>query len=115
MAEHLLYRAQVGASLEQVSGERMAEKVGVNAGGVEARGVGEPAQDQERAGPCQRSAACVEEQLGAVVAVEVRPAASQVARERLGRLSADRDDALLASLAEAADDAALDVDGDAIQ
>ena len=50
-----------------------------------------------------------------MVPVEVRPAASQVARERLRRLATDRDDALLPSLAEAADEAAVDVDGDAIQ
>src|SRR5690242_6815105 len=106
MAEHLLNRAQVGASLEQVSGEGMPEKVGVNAGGVETRGLGEPAQDQEGPGPGQGPAAGVEEQLRAVVPVEVRPAASQVASERLGRLATDRDDALLPALAEAADDAA---------
>src|SRR5436853_5574144 len=115
MAEHLLNRAQVGASLEQVRGERMAEKMGVNAGGVQPRGLGEPAQDQEGPGACQWPAAGVEEQLRAVVPVEVRPAASQVARERLRRLATDRDDALLRSLAEATDEAAVDVDGDAIE
>src|SRR2546423_15124723 len=114
MAEHLLNRAQVGASLEQVRGERMAEKMGVNAGGVQPRGLGEPAQDQEGPGACQWPAAGVEEQLGAVVPVEARPAASQVARERLRRLATDRDDALLPPLAQATDDPAVAVAGDPI-
>jgi hypothetical protein len=34
MAEHLLDRTQVGASLEEVSGERVAEQVGVDAPGL---------------------------------------------------------------------------------
>ena len=50
MAEHLLDRAQVGAALEEVGGERVAQKVRVDALRVEAGRGGEPAQDEERAG-----------------------------------------------------------------
>ena len=49
VAEHLLHRAQVGAALEQVRRERVAEEVGVDALRVEARLAGERAQDQEGA------------------------------------------------------------------
>ena len=56
MAEHLLDAAQVGAALEQVRGERVAEQVGVNASGLEAGRLGEPPQDQERARAGQRAA-----------------------------------------------------------
>ena len=49
MAEHLLHAAEVGAALEQVRRERVAQQVRVDALGLEAGGRGEPAQDQERA------------------------------------------------------------------
>ena len=100
VAEHLLDAAQVGAALEQVRRERVAEQVRVDALRVEAGGRGEPAQDQERARPRERAALRVQEQLGPVAAVEVRPAAGEVAPQRLGGLAAERDDALLAALAD---------------
>ena len=49
MAEHLLHRAEVGAALEQVRRERVAEQVRVNPLGLEPGLLGELAQDQERA------------------------------------------------------------------
>ena len=45
-----------------------------------------------------------------MAAVEVRPAADEVAPQRLDRLAPDRDDPLLAALAEHADDALVEVD-----
>jgi hypothetical protein len=75
VAQHLLDGAQVGAALQQVRRERVAEEVGVHTIGVEARPLGEAAKDQERAGPGQRAAARVQEQLRPVAAVEGRPAA----------------------------------------
>ena len=42
--------------------------------------------------------------------VEVRPAAREVAAERLGGVPADRDDALLAALADHADEPVVEVD-----
>ena len=75
VAEHFLNGSEVGASLEQVSGEGVAENVRMDTGGVEARSLGQPAQDQERAGAGQPAASRVQEELRAVAAVEVRPAA----------------------------------------
>ena len=71
---------------------------------------GEPAQDQERAGAGQRAALRVQEELGPVAPVEVRPAAREVAAERLDRLAADRDDPLLAALADDAHEPVVEVD-----
>ena len=110
MAEHLLHAPQVGAALEQMRRERVAEQVGVDAPGLEAGLLGEPLQDQERARAGQRAALGVQEQLGPVAAVEVGPAAGQVAPQRLDRLAPDRDDPLLAALAEHADHALVEVD-----
>ena len=49
MAEHLLHAAQVGAALEQVRRERVAQEVRMDAPRLEAGRRGEAAQDQERA------------------------------------------------------------------
>ena len=96
VAEHLLDAAQVGAALEQVRRERVAQQVRVDALGLEAGLLGEPAQDQERARAGERAALRVQEELGTVAAVEVGPAAGEVAAQRLGGLPPDRDDPLLA-------------------
>ena len=48
--EHLLHGAEVGAALEQVGRERVAEQVRVDALGLEPGLLGELAQDEERAG-----------------------------------------------------------------
>ena len=45
-----------------------------------------------------------------MAAVEVRPAVGEVAAKRLGRLPSDRDDALLAALADRADEPLVEVD-----
>ena len=75
VAEHLLDAAEVGAALEQVGRERVAEQVRVDALRLEAGLLGEAAQDQEGAGAGQRAALRVEEELGPVAAVEVGAAA----------------------------------------
>ena len=79
VAEHLLHAAQVGAALEQVRRERVAEQVRVDALGLEARSLGQTAEDQERAGARERPALRVEEQLHAVAAVEIRAPVREVA------------------------------------
>ena len=71
---------------------------------------GEPAQDQERARAGERAALRVQEELRPVPPVEVRAAAGEVAPERLDRLAADRDDALLAALADDAHEPVVEVD-----
>ena len=115
MAEHLLDAAQVGAALEQVCRERVAEQVRVHALGLEPRLPGEPAQDQERAGPGEGAALRVQEELRSGAAVEVRAAAGEVAAQRLDGVAADRHDALLVALADAADEPLVEVDAGALE
>ena len=50
-----------------------------------------------------------------MAAVEEGPAAGEVAAERLGGAAADRDDALLAALADAADEPLVEVDRGALE
>ena len=76
----------------------------------EAGFLGQAAQDQERAGARQRAALGVEEELRAVALVEVRPAAAQVAAERVGGAAPERDDPLLAALADRADEPFFQID-----
>ena len=83
MAEHLLDRAQVGAALEEVGRERVAQQVRMDALGIEAGPLGELAQDQEGACASERAALSVQEELGPVAPVEVRPAARQIAAQGL--------------------------------
>ena len=75
----------------------------------------EAPQDQERAGAGEAAAAGVQEQLGPVPPVEERPAAALVAADGLGGRPADRDDPLLAALADAADEPVLEVDAGALE
>ena len=98
VAEHLLDGAQIGAALQQMGGERMAEQVRMDAVRVEPGFLGELAEDQEGAGAGEGAAAGVQEELGPVAAVEVRPAAREVAPQGLGGVPADGNDALLAPL-----------------
>src|SRR5215203_4396613 len=110
VAEHLLHRAQIGTALEQVRRERVAEQVRVDTLRVEARLPGQLAEDQEGARARQRAAARVQEQLRPVPCVEERPTAREVAAQSVGAGPAERDDALLAALADAADEPPLEVD-----
>ncbi len=110
VTEHLLDRSEVRAALEQMRRERVAQEVRVDAAGLETGAVGELAQDEERAGSGQRTATRVQEELGAVAAVEVRPAESEVAPHGLRGRTTQRHEALLVSLSEHAHDALLERD-----
>jgi hypothetical protein len=110
VAEHLLHATEVGAALEEVRRERVPEQMRMDTLRIEARGSRQPPQDQERAGPGERPALRVQEELGAVAAVEERPAAREVAAQCLGRLAADRHDPLLAALADDAHEPVVEVD-----
>src|SRR6266566_1943546 len=68
------------------------------------------AQDQEGAGASEPAAFRVEEELGPVPRVQERASPSQVTPQCLCGLPADRDDSLLRALADAANDACVEVD-----
>ena len=68
------------------------------------------AQDQEGSGPGQRASLRVQEEVGAMTAVEVRAAVGQVATQSIGGVAPDGHDALLAALSRAGDETALQVD-----
>jgi hypothetical protein len=115
MSEHFLNRTEIGASLEEVGRERVAQQVGVDALRVEAGLLGEAPQDQEGACAGERAAAGIEEHLGPVAPVEERPALRQVPAERLDRGPPDRHDALLVALADDAHEPAVEVDAGAVE
>src|SRR4051794_35902003 len=77
---------------------------------LEAGLLGELAEDEEDARAGERAATRIEEELGTRLALEMRAAVCEVAAQRLDRRAADRDDALLVPLADAADEAMLEVD-----
>ena len=78
--------------------------------GLEPGLLGKSAQDEERARARERAAARVQEEIGPVAAVEMRPAQGEVAARGLGRRASQGHEAFLPALPEHADDAALDVD-----
>src|SRR5438067_7125792 len=110
MTQHLLHRTEVGASLEQVRRERMAQQVRVDPFRLERRGGREPAEDQEDAGAGERAAAGVQEELRAVTRVQKRAAAREVAPQRLDTRTTDRDYAFLVALADRTDEAGRGAD-----
>src|SRR5690348_13439635 len=77
MAEHFLDRAEVGAAFEQVCCERVPQQVRVHACGIEPGLFGSTPENQERTGARERPALRVEEELGTVTTVEMRPSARQ--------------------------------------
>ena len=79
VAEHLLDAAEVGAALEQVGRERVAQQVRVHPPWLEAGVLGESAQQQERPGAGQPAAARVQEELLSVLPVEEGTAVREVA------------------------------------
>src|SRR5215208_7196002 len=91
-------------------GERVPEEVRMDALRFQTCGRGEPSQDQEGAGASEPAALRVQEELRSVLRVEERPASGQVALEGLRGLPADRHDPLLRSLADAANQARVEVD-----
>src|SRR5215475_15816149 len=104
MSEHFLNGPQVGASLEQVRRKRVAQQMRVDALGLEPGLAGQATQDEEDAGAGERAAVRIEEELRPVVPVEVRATAREVTAKSIGGLPSDRDDPLLVSLAEAANE-----------
>ena len=115
VAEHLLHRAEIGAALEEVRREGVAEEVRVDATRLEPCAFGQLAKDQERAGAGERAAARVEEQLGPVAPVEMGPAEGEVAAHGLGGRPPERDEPFLAALSEHAHNALLDRDAVLLQ
>src|SRR5215212_1736819 len=95
--------------------ERVPQKVWVDALGLEPGLRRETPEDEKRARPRERAALRVEEQLGSVAAVEVRPPARGVAPKRLGCPAPDRNDPLLAALAHDAHQAVVEVDRAALE
>src|SRR5689334_20655949 len=95
--------------------ERVPQQMRMDSFGIEAGGLGEPSQDQERTRARQRAALRVQEQFRTVALVEVGPAAREVTAERLDCLAADRNDALFRALAGAADEAAFEIDRRALE
>ena len=108
--EHLLDAAQVGAAL-RAGGSRTSG--GGGAGGrarLEAGLRGELRRMRKAPARVSGPPWALRKSSGRWPAVEVGPAAREVAAQRLDRLPADRDDPLLVPLADAADDAGVEVD-----
>jgi hypothetical protein len=101
-SEHLLDASQVGAAFEEMRRERVAQQMRVDPARFEPALSASRLQDQEGARPRERAALRVQEQLRPVALVEVRPTAAQVAGAARRRRSAERDDPLLAALADRA-------------
>jgi hypothetical protein len=110
VAEHLLNRSEVGAAFEQMRRERVAEEVGMNASRLEPSSTGKLPQDEEGPGARKRPAADVQEELGPVTTIQVRPAEREVPSNRLCCRAPERYEALLVSLSEHADDPLLERD-----
>jgi len=110
VAEHLLDGAQIGAPLEQVSREGVAEQVWMDALGLEARRCGKLAQDQK--GACARKPAAlrVEQEIGPMPPVEVRPSVCEIPAQCIDGRPAKRNDPLLPTLSHAAHDPLVEVD-----
>lgn len=110
VAEHLLNGAEVGSTFEQVRCEGVAKKVRVDATGLEPGPIGELPQDEEDPSARKRPAADIQEELGPVTTIQVRPAEREVSTHRFCSRAPERYEALLVALAEHADDALLERD-----
>ncbi len=110
VAEHLLHGAEVGAALEEVRREGVAEEMRMHPARLEPGSVGELSQDEERTRAGERAAPRVEKELGPIAAVEVRAAESEVPAYGFRCRAAERHEALLSALPEHPDDALLDSD-----
>ena len=109
MAEHLLHGTEIGSALEQVRGEGVPQEVWVHSLGFEARLLGELAQDHERTCAGQRTASCVEKEIGPMSLIEVRSAEREVPANGFGCRATQGNDPLLVALPEHAHDACIDV------
>src|SRR6478609_5234916 len=98
VAEHLLYGAQVAAAGQQVGGEGVPQGVRAHPT-LQAHLLRVPADDLVEPLPGQRAAAKVEKQLRPWArADQLRATGPKVSPDRGGRLSAERDGALLVAL-----------------
>ena len=116
MAEHLLNAAEVGAALEQVRGEGVAQQVRVDAARVEPGLLGQPAQDQEgaRAGQRRRRARSGRARAGGGGrGAAARARGSGARASAAGRPSGTMP--LLAALADDAHEPLVEVDGRALE
>ena len=110
VAEQLLHDPQVGALLEQVRGERVAQHVRRD-GLLDAHRGRVVAHEAEDALARDAAAARVQQERRRLLALaEVRPPAREVAASGLGRETARRHDALTPALALDAHDAALEIE-----
>jgi len=75
----------------------------------------EAAQDEECARAGERAALSVQEQLGPVAPVEVRPPPGVVPAHSIDRFAPDRNDALLGSLADGSHEPSLEIDRRAVE
>ncbi len=82
---------------------------------IEPRLRGQAPEDEEGAGPGQRAALRVEEKLRAVPAIQEGPSPGEVAAHGLDAFASERDDPLLVPLAEAPNDAVVQVDPAAVE
>lgn len=100
MAEHSLYRTQIGPVFQQVGGERMAQGMGSNVFG-DARFPGVAFNDLPEPLPCQPPPVSVEKKKPAPFAfLQKRPAELQIAMEFGGGRFSDRHDPFFAPFAE---------------
>jgi hypothetical protein len=84
--------------------------VRVDATRLQTCAIGELAEDEERAGACERTPAGVEEELGPIPPIEVGAAEREVAPHGFGGWTAERDETFLAAFPEHAHDTFLDGD-----
>lgn len=110
MAKHLLDAPEVGAALEQMRCEGVAQEVRMHATRLEASLLRQPAKDQKGPRASESPALCVQEELGAVATIEKRPAAREVTTKCVDRLAPEGHDPLLVALARGADKASFEVD-----
>ena len=108
--EHLLHGSEVGAALEEVRCEGVAQEVRMHPARLEPCAVGQLLQDEKRARSGERASAGVQEELRPVPAVEVGPAERKVAADGLRRGPPEWDEALLRPFSEDANDALLERD-----
>ena len=87
----------------------------MHAGRIEPRLRGQTPEDEEGASPGQRAALRVEEKLRAVPAIQERPSPGEVPAHGLDAFAPERDDPLLVPLAEAPNDAVVQVDAASVQ
>src|SRR5689334_11368103 len=74
-----------------------------------------PSENQECTGTRQPTPLRVQEELGTVPRIQIRPAAAEIPSQCLRGLPADRYDAFLRALADAADEPSVEIDAGLVQ